>query len=879
MKKPQKFSSYIFIVLIVLESLTLAVVVGVLHALLVGSIDREFENRTSAQLAEFRLLLRDRHEHAQLRLDELSTNNGIKVALLLGMSEKAAEEVTSLYPSANGLSFYIRNLSGAVLPEPQKHRFLRDWDPGGRAGFKDKKSHGHETATVFMQPIVRKETRVGTAIAVYDFADDQKLYHLLKAYKNNRLLSDTPEGLIDVSDGYRVTVSQAEKKMLRSSGGHLQAADLLIMPIQGYPSLHLAADTRPLDHQKKRLLTSILLLCLPLLGLTLVTSFMILKKVSLPLNTLAEDARHITEEDTAAHYLNEDKIKHVEFLKLTKAFNKALSHIQQRKAQLQQLNQNLQDEIFERKQLGDALAKSEEQLRSLQDNIPIGLFRSTPQGSVRHANPACLEIFGYGCLEDLRSIDANVLYEHKSDRDRIIQHLEATGTIDGWKVRMQRKDGTLFWALLHIKNVTDNHHRQVFLDGTVQDISQQIEAEKQKKELENQLRQSQKMETIGTLAGGIAHDFNNLLASIMGFSELALEDSQPDSIQQENLKCTLVAAQRAADLVGQILTFARQTDTEKAPIELKHVIMEAIKLMRSTLPSTIQIKEEITSRSAVLAAPTQMHQVIVNLCSNASHAMQESGGVLTIGLTDVEQSVTHIDPGMPVKARPLLKLTVADTGHGIAPEIKDRLFDPYFTTKKPGEGTGIGLSVVQGLVRSHGGFITFDSEPEQGATFNVFLPIIDGEDIPQAVSSNSVVGGSEHILLVDDEVLVIQMGQQMLERLGYKVTTSSNSLEAAELFEKDPGRFDLVITDMTMPELTGDRLAKMITTIRPDIPVILYTGYSNRLDRETIADAGIRAILYKPLVKNDLADTIRNVLSENETASSLSFSGSGSLNG
>lgn len=867
MKKPQKFGSYIFIVLIVLESLTLAVVVGVLHAMLVRSIDREFEIKTGAQRAEFRLFLKDRHEHARTRLDELSTNNGIKVALLLGMTEKATEEVVSLYPPANGATFYIRNMSGVVLPAPKKHAFLLDFDPRGWTQHNGKTPYTKNTAAVFLRPIVRKETRVGYAVAVYDFADDQKLFHLLTAYKNNRLLADTPSGLSDVSDGYRVTVSDAQKNMLRSGSRNLRVDDLLIMPLQAGSDLYLAADTRPLDFQKNRLLTNILLLCLPLLGLTLAASFMILKKVTLPLKTLAENARQITEEE--AHYLHENKIKHVEFLELTKAFNKALTHIQQRKEQLQQLNQSLHDEIFERKQLGEALAKSEKQLRSLQDNIPIGLFRSTLEGKLEHANPACLRINGYHSLAELLSVDANELYQDKSDRRRIIEHLNAAGAIDGWKVRMRRKDGTVFWALLSMKKVTDNHNRRIYLDGTVQDITKQIEAEKEKRELENQLRQSQKMETIGTLAGGIAHDFNNLLASIMGFSELALEDSQPDTIQQENLKCVLVAAQRAADLVGQILTFARQSDTEKTPIQLKHVLTEAIKLLRSTLPSTIRIKEEITSKSAVLAAPTQMHQVIVNLCSNASHAMQESGGVLTIGLTDVEQSVTHIDPSMPVKAGPFLKLIVADTGHGIAPEIKDRIFDPYYTTKKQGEGTGIGLSVVQGIVRSHGGFITVESDPGQGAKFNVFLPIIDRKDIPQAMTSKNVIGGNERILLVDDEAMVVQMGQQMLERLGYEVTSCINSLEAFELFEKASDQFDLVITDMTMPELTGDRLAKMITNIRPELPVILCTGYSNRLDQRTIADAGVRAILYKPLVKNELAGTIRNVLSTKDA--SLSF--------
>lgn len=859
MKTHRTFSSYIFGVLIILESLTLVLVVGVLHAMLVKSIDREFDNKAGAQLAEFRLFLKDRHDQAQTRLDELSANNGIKVALLLGMTDKAAAEVASLYPPSNGVSYYVRNLSGAIMPSPDSYPFLSEIDDRDWAALNEKASLTRNTTTIFGRAIVRKGTQVGFAIGVYDLARDERLFRLLIAFKQNHLLYATENGLTDIDSGHLVALDRKQKQILRLGDHRLQVDHLLVMPLKDNRQLYLAADTRPLDAQKHKLLVNIVLLCLPLLGLTLAASFMILQKVTLPLNILAEDARQITQGDTA-HYLDEKKIKHVEFLDLTKALNKALTHIRQREEQLLQLNRSLHDEIAERKQLGDALAKSESRLRSLQDNIPVGLFRSTASGKLLHANPAYLKIFDLDSPDTLQSVDAYSLYEDPVERFRILEHLNRAGTVNDWTVRMRRTDGSLFWALLHINKATNADSREMFLDGTIQDISRRVEVENEKRELEEQLRQSQKMETIGTLAGGIAHDFNNLLASIMGFSELALEDSQAGSVQQENLKCTLVAAQRAADLVGQILTFARQTDTEKTPIQVKHVLTEAIKLLRSTLPSTIKINEQIASKSAVLAAPTQLHQVIVNLCSNASHAMQESGGVLTIGLTDVELSATHVDPNRLVKAGPNIKLTIADTGHGIAPEIKDRIFDPYYTTKKPGEGTGIGLSVVQGIVRSHGGFITIDSEPGKGTTFQVFLPVIDRKDIPQVMSSNRITGGSERILLVDDEHLVVQMGKQMLERMGYVVTSCVHSLEALELFEKASDQFDLVLTDMTMPDLTGDRLAKRISEIRPDIPIILCTGYSNRLDHQNIANAGVRAILYKPLVKTELANAIRNAL-------------------
>ena len=686
----------------------------------------------------------------------------------------------------------------------------------------------------------------------YDLAADLNLYKLQKTFKNCRLLRNTVDGLRDISDGHSILLNSDQKQKLESNTPPLLVSDMLIMPLKGFRHVYFATGTQQLDAKKHKLLTNIVLLCIPLLGLALAASFMILKKVTLPLNALAEDARQITN-GASARYLDEKKIKHVEFLDLTKAFNKALTHISQRNDQLLQLNQSLQDEIFERKQLGEALVASEKQLRSLQDNISIGLFRTAPNGRIIYANPTCLQIFGNESIAEFQAVAANDLYEHKAHHQQILDKLNATGSLERCQVRMRRKDGSLFWALLYINKVADASSGETYLDGTIQDISLQVKAENEKRKLEAQLQQSQKMETIGTLAGGIAHDFNNLLASIMGFTELAIEDSQPETIQIENLKNVLVATQRATDLVSQILTFARQTDTEKNPIQVKQVLSEAIKLLHSTLPSTIKIRENIISKSAVMAAPTQLHQVIVNLCSNAGHAMRESGGVLTIELTDVELGTTFIDPNHLVKAGPHIQLSISDTGHGIAPEILQRIFDPYYTTKKPGEGTGIGLSVVQGIVRSHGGFITVDSKLGQGTCFTVSLPIIDHENITQAVSSIQSVGGNERILLVDDEMLVLQMGHQMLERLGYRVISRSSSLEAFELFKKASDQFDLVITDMTMPDLTGDRLAKRISNIRPDIPIILCTGYSNRLDHNNIAESGIQAILYKPLVRNDLA--------------------------
>ena len=518
MKKTQTFSRYIFLVLLVLESLTLVVVVGVLHAMLVKSIDREYQNQIGAHMAEFRLFLKDRHEHAQTRLDDLSYNNGIKVALLLGLQDKATEVVTSLYPPANGVTYYIRGLSGSILPKPSKaHEFIGNMGREGLADVGVNTEGANTTMTVFARSIVRKGKLMGQAVGIYDLVDDQNLYKLQKTFKNSRLLRGTAEGLCDINDGHSIMLNSVQKQKLGSHTSPLLVSDMLILPLSGYQHVYFATGTQHLDEKKNKLLTNIVLLCIPLLGLALAASFMILQKVTLPLNALAEDARQITN-GASAHYLDEKKIKHVEFLDLTKAFNKALTHISQRNDQLLQLNQSLQDEIFERKQLGEALVASEKQLRSLQDNISIGLFRTAPNGRIIYANPTCLQIFGNESIAEFQAVAANDLYEHKAHHQQILDKLNATGSLERCQVRMRRKDGSLFWALLYINKVADASSGETYLDGTIQDISLQVKAENEKRKLEAQLQQSQKMETIGTLAGGIAHDFNNLLASIMGFT-------------------------------------------------------------------------------------------------------------------------------------------------------------------------------------------------------------------------------------------------------------------------------------------------------------------------------------------------------------------------
>ena len=378
--------------------------------------------------------------------------------------------------------------------------------------------------------------------------------------------------------------------------------------------------------------------------------------------------------------------------------------------------------------------------------------------------------------------------------------------------------------------------------------------------LERSLRQSQKMEAIGTLAGGIAHDFNNILFSIIGYSELSFDQLEKNSPVRKNLREILEASKRATDLVRQILTFSRQSEHELSPVQIDLIVKETLMLLRASLPTTIKIQKNIKTDAMALSDPTQIHQILMNLCVNASHAMREKGGILSVELESVEIDTDLSGKYPDLKPGPYINMSVCDTGHGIAPQMLNRIFDPFFTTKTREHGTGLGLSVIHGIVKNFGGAIHAFSEPDKGSIFKVFIPAIERRISPEQRTKKPVPKGTEHILFIDDEPALANMGKQLLESLGYQVEMITKSSDALELFRKKPDRFDLVITDMTMPNITGEKLAIELMNIRPDIPVILSSGFNYNIDEKKAMALGIRAFISKPVLKQELAETIRNVL-------------------
>ena len=421
-------------------------------------------------------------------------------------------------------------------------------------------------------------------------------------------------------------------------------------------------------------------------------------------------------------------------------------------------------------------------------------------------------------------------------------------------------------VLLNTANALESLEFYTLLRNQNENLEKIVEERTQElAKYERQLQQVLKIQAIGTLAGGVAHDFNNILFPIVGYTELTMDEIPEDSVAHKNLEEILKAANRAKDLVQQILTFSRQSGQERKPVKVQSVIKEALKLLRASIPASIDIIDKVNDDChPVMGDATQIHQVIMNLGTNAYQAMQEKGGKLEVKLSEVDVGYDKTIKKIGMQPGRHLQLLVTDEGCGMDAAVLDRIFEPYYTTKEQGKGTGLGLSVIHGIVKNHRGDITVTSSPGKGTTFKVYLPIIeDGDIAAEFEPDNGAAKGNERILLVDDEEQIVSMEQQMLENLGYEVTARTDSTEALREFSEKPQNFDLVITDMTMPHITGDELAKKLLDIKPDIPVILCTGFNEDITEEKALAMGIQKFIMKPVIQNDLASTIRTVLDHN----------------
>ena len=517
-------------------------------------------------------------------------------------------------------------------------------------------------------------------------------------------------------------------------------------------------------------------------------------------------------------------------------------------------NLKILEDVTESKKAENALRESEERLRVVVESAPDGIFIQT---NLRFAylNSAAAALFGASFPQELLGLPVIDRFHpdwHESIREHIrLLNQERKGMPVTEQVFL-KMDGTPFDVETSAAPFTYENDQGAIV--FFRDISKRKEVETERRNLESQLRQTQKMEAIGTLAGGIAHDFNNILSAVMGYSEISMDLIPLESPLYFNLQQVLKAGRRARDLVKQILMFSRLTEKEHRPVEIGSIVKETFKLLRATLPSTIEIRQNINASpsSTTLADPTQIHQVIMNLCANAAHAMRAKGGILKVALSEV--ILTETDPRRHPELPPgkYLKLSVSDTGHGMDEAVVAQIFDPFFTTKPRGEGTGMGLAVVHGIVKNCGGAVEVQSVPGAGSTFNLFFPKVDASEETQAPEKEPPTGKGR-VLFVDDEEALGIIAGTMLERLGYSVMVMKDSVEALECFAAEPDRFDLLITDHTMPHMTGLSLTLEARRIRPNLPVIICSGYSDAINEETAADFGIEFFVQKPFDRHLLA--------------------------
>jgi|GEM_PF-1072218 len=526
-------------------------------------------------------------------------------------------------------------------------------------------------------------------------------------------------------------------------------------------------------------------------------------------------------------------------------------------------------DISQQVEAQEKLRQSEEKYRLLAENVTDVIWTANLDLTFTYVSPSSERLFGWSPAEWMSKPLRDFLAPSSLETaERLVRQEVArsggTGSavsrVITLEMELTRKDGTAGWYEVSAQMIRNEDGTPRSIIGVTRDIAERKRAEKQNALLEQQLRQAQKMEAVGTLAGGIAHDFNNILFAVIGYAELCLQDTTNDEIRW-NLSQILSACSRAKTLVSQILAFSRQVEQERKPLDVVPLAKEAVKFLRSSLPVTIDLHLDVAAaNSVILADATQIHQVLMNLCTNAAHAMRASGGRLAIRIDNASPPPGLVPEGHGPWPAGFLRLRVSDTGHGIEPARINRIFDPFFTTKAPGEGTGLGLSVVYGIVKALGGAIRVDSTPGRGSAFEIYIPSAADRGPEPEKPAEPIPRGSERVLFVDDEGHLVEVMGQVLSALGYRVTTVRESRNALRLFRENPESFDLVITDMTMPDMTGAELAREILRFRPQTPIILCTGYSELISEEEALRMGIRRFLMKPLFMGDVAREIRAVL-------------------
>jgi len=645
--------------------------------------------------------------------------------------------------------------------------------------------------------------------------------------------------------------------------GYLQVTVPLLVNQRYYGALHYWFSDQQLETKERyagQLFASIFLVSLLISS---ILAWWISSAIIRPVRQLAVDSRQIASGKLDQEIATSDSLDEIGLL--ASNFRAMQNSIREKIEELKERNRELAKEAAERKKSAEAFRVSERKFRDLADLLPQVIFETDLNSTLTYINRHGIQLFGYTEEEVQSGFNLTKVFP-RQDYDRMVGNLRKVMSGNEAKIENEyivlKKDGTPFSCLVYSTPIFLKD-AVIGLRGILVDISE-------RKKLEDQLRQSQKMEAIGTLAGGIAHDFNNILSAIFGYTDLAVLHAENSEQLHRDLTSIQQGAERAKELVQQILTFSRQSELTREPLRIAMVVQEAVKLLRSSIPATIEIRQQIDAADqAVLADAIQIHQVVMNLCTNAYHSMREQGGILGIKL--LEKEIKSGDPllGNTIEPGQYLELEISDTGSGMDQTTREKIFDPYFTTRRSGEGTGLGLAVVHGIVREHQGVIQVQSEPGQGSSFRVYLPISQREIVERAAEQKPLNGidGSRSILFVDDDLIILDIASTIFTGCGYEVTACSDPEQALTAFSEQPEKFDLLITDMTMPHMTGIELFNRVQQISPGFPTILCTGYSELINRDSALALGLKAYIAKPVTMSDLVAVVRKILDSGSLSS------------
>ena len=853
MRPRKKFSRFLLAILLLFESLSLSSIVGCLYILQARTMERDFRHKTELRQVETSIFLRNRIERLRGKLHDISTSNTIRVSLMLDVESQISEILNSRFGPSNGAYFFIREAGKSEFIPHLPEQFLaikgdilafKEISQQGPVKFQKTRS-GHYMA-IFSIPVKRRLETLGTAYLVYDLSSDQAFWSHMKLFPHASLLSLEGSHLVNLATGLKELV--LEKPEAIEDCATINGK--FIMPLKDFPGFFYCVSSEPLRHAKRNLMALLLVLCAGVFMLTVVLSFIITQKVSRPLEDISAQAVEVARNPSTVR-IDDKGVGYLEFQDMVKAFNDLLAALMAAKEKLKE-------------KAKEKLQESEDRYQKTFDASPLSITTLTLNDArFIEVNDAFCKLSGYSRREAIgRTVFDLNLFADPGEGKGYMKVLRLEGEVTNVELDFRVKDGRIVTGLVSARRL--RYAGKDCMVVLVSDITQQKKAQKERKNLEAQLRQAQKMEAIGTLAGGVAHDFRNILQAIMGYSEIIMLSLKKGEKFWDEIIEIQRAAKRASELTQQLLTFSRKVESHLRPVDLNQEIRQAAKLLGRTIPKTINIELHLLEDlDKVNADPAQIEQVLLNLGINAKDAMPE-GGRLIVETNNIILDKNYCNSHVGARPGKYVLLTVTDTGKGMDKETLDHIFEPFYTTKDTGKGTGLGLAMVYGIVKNHNGYITCYSEPGLGTSFKIYLPVFEyGEDLWDEVNEatkDMPMGSGETLLVIDDDESILTIAQRALHKFNYNVLTATDGNEALKIYKKAPRGIDLIILDYMMPGIDGMAVLDKIYEINPEAKVIMASGYPLPQDRGKRVNDRIRGFLKKPFSIEEMLTQVRAII-------------------